>query len=178
MFVSITSAHASGSASQNGCGSVMNRGLTNRIPRAALLTSTSIRPLISSARATSRSTSPATVTSACTAWMLPGSDDASSATASASSAFRAALITTSAPACAYASAIDRPSPRPPPVTIATRWRRSEPTQLQSTQCPVSHEHAGSSTSICSGFQRRSQSSATGSVRSAGPPGQQAPISAT
>ena len=100
MLVSMTIRHASGSASQNGAGSVMNRSLTNRIPRAALLTRTSIRPSIASALSTRRSTSVWLVTSAWTAWMPPGSVSAAATTSSASAGLRATPMTTSAPAAA------------------------------------------------------------------------------
>ncbi len=93
MLVSITSRHAPGSVSQNGRGSVMNRSLTNRMPRAALLT----RMSGAGRRAASRSTSASLVTSATTAVIRPGRSRASAAVRSASSGFLAAVMITCAP---------------------------------------------------------------------------------
>src|SRR5579872_1867247 len=85
----------------------------------ALFTRMSTPPNAVAAAPTSRSASPGTVTShACARTSMPAA--ASSADASSSHCVRRATITIRAPASPSPRAISSPSPRDPPVTIATR----------------------------------------------------------
>src|ERR671916_508736 len=91
-----------------------------------LLTSTSTLPKARSASATTLSTLPPSVTSSSRASALRPRASISSLTSSSGSSLRA-QSTTLAPASERASAMWRPSPRPPPVTMAvlpSRRKRS------------------------------------------------------
>jgi hypothetical protein len=129
-FVAKTSAKPAGAASQAGCGSVMKRGLTVRIPIPALLTSKSMPPQSSQIcsmpawmDASSRTSIPSPTTSS------------PSATAVACARERSRLVAaTRAPETASACAIAFPSPLVAPVTttrvplnrIDTEHRRAQP----------------------------------------------------
>jgi len=84
----------------------------------ALLTRMSSRPKAASVSATTRSQSAALLTSACTGATRPPAARISAAVCSSRSRPRAA-IATAAPSCASSTAVARPMPCVPPVTIAT-----------------------------------------------------------
>src|SRR3981081_4330599 len=130
-LVSIIICQAVGFVSQNGVGSVMKRSLMYFIPRPALLTSTSRRPNWATVAATTRWQSSGWVTSAASARTRESLN--SLATSSTSVFSRAAVTTTLHPARASPRAIARPSPRPPPVTMAT-VPSSDPDALDTFTC--------------------------------------------
>ena len=175
VLVSITIRHASGSASQNGSGSVMNRSLTNRIPRAALLTSTSMRP-----RERQRPLDEPLDVAGHRHVRLhrldrsPAAQRLSAATASASARLRATLIIDVGPGARVAERDRRGRCRGRHRSRSPRGRvgrRSHSvTEYATPRRARARRQLGA---ICSGCQRRSQSSATRSVRSSGPPGQHA-----
>ncbi len=116
-LVSMISRQVSGSVSQKHVGSVRKFSLTYFMPRPALLTRMSSFPKRRSVSPTSAAQFCASVTSAIIG--ATASRGASAVTRSSSWRSRAAVAITFAPARARPSTIERPSPRPPPVTIAT-----------------------------------------------------------
>src|SRR5436853_516724 len=94
----------------------------------ALLTSTSMRPRSARTRSTMRVRSACFVTSVGSASALPPTPRTSLAVRSPPSAFSSAT-TTSAPSRASSSAVARPMPWPPPVTMATLPASSLPWSL-------------------------------------------------
>ena len=86
----------------------------------ALFTRMSSRPKVLMVVSTSRCTSAACVTSACTATARDPLSSSLRTTCSASATLLAVATTTAAPSAASASASARPIPLLPPVTMATR----------------------------------------------------------
>ena len=98
---------------------IFDSAASPKLAAPAAVTSTSIRPWSSRARATRAATAASSLTSAGTADARPPAARIWCAVASSSEAERAAR-TTAAPARANVSATARPMPRPPPVMRATR----------------------------------------------------------
>ena len=120
-LVSTTARKPSGLTCQNPCGSVMNRGLTVRMPSPALLTSRSMPPSRPAAAWTAADTDASSRVSR----PSPNAPGRVAATCSARPASRP-VSTTLAPAWASADAMARPSPLVPPVSSTRRATISAP----------------------------------------------------